>query len=828
MDDRSSDEGSPAIDRKKSIGGSSHSSRGSLDRGDSPIRTDHKKAKKLEIKLTKNILQQQKKEEKEKEKKKKKEKHQSKNLTGSEIPGINGSSSTNGTTSIEVSRSGETETEAVEIKETVQEEDSYLTSLVETTQLETAVKAVFEANKEASVVAALDAFIPKKEKDIANICNYNYQAFIKAVDELLKVRQDTADLKHSVQVLNKNVQQTGELLLKKYRDLYNLRKMRSNMNVAIDLLEQCQQGLTLLTRSNEYCYQKDYFAALKILEQLELNYLPKVSSLKFAKFVEGAVPNMKEKVRKGAMADINDWLLHVRDLSPKIGKFAMDQMHAQFLQDEKLKFSNTETHDLIAAAEGQLGNAGNKSNQSEVKSPTVPTAKNSQVESDQDITRQHLFKNKEYEIDFTPLYRCLHVHKKLGLSEQFEAYYRENCQLRANGVLKPMEGMSFASIHGYQNYLYNIAGFFIVEMTVLTTTENLGSGIALQKLWETAMMKIKAVLQEQLAYTLEPGVLHQVKMFLFLFTNALQSFGYDTLQLVDFFENVKDSFAEVLVNYFYKDFVHGLDHWDRFEVSDVKEYDKVISANALQIPENRKAPQTFNFSAVVPLYCKLVKAFIAQFYSFGKDLADIDDFVRKSTEKLLKNFNASWLSSIEHTHNLAQMIQSWIDFSVLFEAKSDWEKYLSKLSYSGKMKIITGLDECKKKTEILIQQCVQTKIHGIFESAKSTINWASSGTKLEVRDYATALTTYLDTIIPQLKELPDSVQEPIQLRAFQTISSDMMDMLASPEVHRMNASCIKNFEIDIAHLEILAGKSSVPNAKDALLEPRQLFFTDAH
>ena len=42
-----------------------------------------------------------------------------------------------------------------------------------------------------------------------------------------------------------------------------------------------------------------------------------------------------------------------------------------------------------------------------------------------------------------------------------------------------------------------------------------------------AVAKIKAVLQEQMAYTLEPEVVIEVKNFLFLFSHTLQSYGYD-------------------------------------------------------------------------------------------------------------------------------------------------------------------------------------------------------------------------------------------------------------------------------------------------------------
>lgn len=88
-------------------------------------------------------------------------------------------------------------------------------------------------------------------------------------------------------------------------------------------------------------------------------------------------------------------------MSPKIGKFAIDQMAAQLAQEEEREISNrTQAHVVLQ--------------------PITETQK---------LLEQSLFSNSRYSIDFTPLFQCLHINKELGLLEQFRNAYRENRQV---------------------------------------------------------------------------------------------------------------------------------------------------------------------------------------------------------------------------------------------------------------------------------------------------------------------------------------------------------------------------------------------------------------
>src|SRR5690606_28053662 len=92
---------------------------------------------------------------------------------------------------------------------------------------------------------------------------------------------------------------------------------------------------------------------------------------------------------------------------------------------------------------------------------------------------------------------------------------------------------------------------------------------------------------------------------------------------------------------------------------------------------------------------------------------------------------------LEHSQSISQLIQSWINFTYLYEVRTDWEEFMSKLSYHGKVKLSTQLEDQKNQVEVLLCNIIQKKVHDMVDAAKSTINWVPSSlpSKLEPREY---------------------------------------------------------------------------------------------
>ena len=65
----------------------------------------------------------------------------------------------------------------------------------------------------------------------------------------------------------------------------------------------------------------------------------------------------------------------------------------------------------------------------------------STYDAEEDLSAQDL-------IDFSPVYRCLHIYRVLGSGETFETYYRKQRKKQARLVLQPPTNMVRAS--GYE------------------------------------------------------------------------------------------------------------------------------------------------------------------------------------------------------------------------------------------------------------------------------------------------------------------------------------------------------------------------------------------
>ena len=109
--------------------------------------------------------------------------------------------------------------------------------------------------------------------------------------------------------------------------------------------------------------------------------------------MRASIPSLRESIKEAAMCDLKDFLEKVRKFSPKIGEHAM-RATAQKLNLSPLLGS--------AAYEGQS---------------------ESVHETEEDLSAEDW-------VDFSPVYRCLHIRTVLGERDDFEKYYRKQRRQR--------------------------------------------------------------------------------------------------------------------------------------------------------------------------------------------------------------------------------------------------------------------------------------------------------------------------------------------------------------------------------------------------------------
>uniref|UniRef100_A0A4W3J8W2 Exocyst complex component 6B-like n=1 Tax=Callorhinchus milii TaxID=7868 RepID=A0A4W3J8W2_CALMI len=129
-------------------------------------------------------------------------------------------------------------------------------------------------------------------------------------------------------------------------------------------------------------------------------------------------------------------------------------------------------------------------------------------------------------VDFSPVYRCLHIYTVLGAQDTFESYYRKQRRKQARLVLQPPSNMH-ETLDGYRKYFHQIVGFFVVEDHILHTTQGLVNRAYLDELWELAVSKTMSALRTHSSYCADPNLVLDLKNLLVLFADTLQVTGSD-------------------------------------------------------------------------------------------------------------------------------------------------------------------------------------------------------------------------------------------------------------------------------------------------------------
>lgn len=131
--------------------------------------------------------------------------------------------------------------------------------------------------------------------------------------------------------------------------------------------------------------EKRYYPALKTLEQLENEHLPRVAHYRFTAQMKNAVPQLKEMIKQSSEADFREFLENIRKYSPRIGEVAM--RHTKRMQARTLD-------DILDECEKHLNG-------------TILANDEEEDGDGDDLSAQDL-------IDFSPVYRCLHIYTVLN------------------------------------------------------------------------------------------------------------------------------------------------------------------------------------------------------------------------------------------------------------------------------------------------------------------------------------------------------------------------------------------------------------------------------
>lgn len=504
-------------------------------------------------------------------------------------------------------------------------------------------RSILESNSSDALSEQLDARIRSHDKDIERICNIYYQGFIESTRELLLVRSQAKSLNEEVHGLDAALTQESTTVLSRGMEHVRALKIEANIANAIDGLSSCLPVLECYSKLQRQVHDKKYYPALKTLEQLEREHLPKVVNYRFAAHMKEAVPMLKDKIKKSSEADFREFLENIRKFSPKIGHKAME--HTRQMQKRDLT-SIIEEFNAI-------------------------DPKRDYSSDTEDLSALD-------DIDFSPIYRCLQIYTVLNDKEFFEKDYQQQRHDQAKLVLQAPPAMH-DNPDAYDKYIKSIVGFFIVEDHVMATTAgDVVTQSYLDDLWASSVSRAVQVLSMSSSSCTDPNILLKIKNWLMLSITTLKTYGFSVTQLWELLLEMRDHYNEVLLQRWVNEFREILDKGDflPLEVHDKAAYDAVLEIFPFHSEQLEKGafPKRFPFSRMVPDVYDKSKEFMYACMKFSEELTlspqDVAVMVRKAANLLLTRSFSGCLSAVFRNPSLAlmQVIQIIIDTQYLEKA----------------------------------------------------------------------------------------------------------------------------------------------------------------
>lgn len=121
------------------------------------------------------------------------------------------------------------------------------------------------------------------------------------------------------------------------------------------------------------------------------------------------------------------------------------------------------------------------------------------------------FEQIDQVIKFEPLFQCLHIHKILGILNEFQNSFCEDRQNHGISIISSDIKLESEHISNFDLFIYDITGFFLVEYCIMTTTDGFRMKSDVDILWDQMTSKLLNVVSTNLSEANKDNTLHHVK-----------------------------------------------------------------------------------------------------------------------------------------------------------------------------------------------------------------------------------------------------------------------------------------------------------------------------
>ncbi|XP_042363492.1 exocyst complex component 6 isoform X4 [Plectropomus leopardus] len=694
--------------------------------------------------------------------------------------------------------------------------------------LGTTIRSIYDdqPNAHKRFMEKLDARIRNHDREIEKMCNFHHQGFVDAITELLKVRADAEKLMGQVTDTNRRLQEAGREVTAQTEEVIRCRIQQRNMATTVEKLQLCIPVLEMYSKLKEQLESKRYYAALKTMEQLEKVFIPRVSQYRFCQIMAENLPRLREEIKDISMSDLKDFLESIRKHSDKVGETAMRQaqQHRTFNSAVAKQASMGHYTKPVYSLNGRTHTHSHNG-------LMMDDDTGDEEEADEEVlTAQDL-------VDFSPVYRCLHIYTVLGDRETFESYYRKQRKKQARLVLQPQANMH-ETVEGYRRYFNQIVGFFVVEDHILHATRGLVTRAFTDELWNMALSKIIAVLRTHSSYCDDPDLVLELKNLIVIFADTLQGYGFPVNRLFDLLFEVRDQYNETLLKKWALVFreIFELDNYSPIPVETEEEYKLVVSRFPFHDAEIEKQdfPKKLPMSQSVPQIYTQVKEFIYASLKFSESLhrssTEIDDMLRKSTNLLLTRTLSSCLQNlIKKPHiGLTELVQIIINTTHLEQACRYLEEFITNITnvspetvHTTRLYGLSTFKDARHAAEGEIYTKLNQKIDEFIQLAD--YEWGMAESDGRASGYLMDLINFLRSTFQVFTHLPGKVAQTACMSACKHLSTSLMQMLLDTELKQISMGAIQQFNLDVIQCELFASSEPVPGFQGDTL---QLAFID--
>lgn len=485
-------------------------------------------------------------------------------------------------------------------------------------QLIPILKDASVSNRTHSLTQSLTSYAEERESEIENIGLTKHEEFLHSVNQLQKVREGTVSLTSEILQLNQSIQSSTQELAEQKQKLVDKRAIRQNVSDASDALKESLKILHAVNQAHELIRKKQYYAALKSLEDLQNEHLVPIIQNKYATqqqladMIQKSIPASQKAIGDAVMMDLNTWLYRIRETSQFLGEVA-------FYHTEMRRSRHKERTEADETLNGFKLNSA------------IELVFQEDDEFD-------VLANEELEVDFTPLFECLHIHQALGQSDKLRADYAATRRQQKDLLIPAsihLEGEEEPSLN---SLLEGIAGFAIIEKATVQRVPQLRSSVEVDELWDSMCTSAISLTSRSLGVVTNAEVLLKIKSVFALFIQTMEGWGYSVTMLDNFLLTLFDTYADLLKRRFSEDFqeIVSTDDYMPMAINSAEEYEKVVNVSWFthdKSIEELTFPCVLPFSQMYPLCCIDIRNFLNQFYFFADDHFQhpnvIDDTLRK-------------------------------------------------------------------------------------------------------------------------------------------------------------------------------------------------------